>query len=436
MHLNVATTIQKRPINYNLEFLRGLAALIVVYHHVIEHSHLLDPGYAPKGVWSFNPPGHLSVLIFFILSGYVIGLTNPIPLRGKTILTYLKKRFWRIYPIYAVSVLFTGLISYPNHSGLELVQTLLFLQIADIGDTLAENNPLWSLDMEILFYMAFIPVSAFRINSRLLTIIAFVLPLTLIFLFTNVTVGLLIAHTTAFCFWLLGIVFSEKYMLVEPKKLNYSLLLSSVLAFASLNYFNAVLTLLNRVLAIFRPYSSLDESNWNANISLIKDFASLPLCAIVILLFVGASGKLVRYSYYALLALNLSTFYYLFQHWHEAQITSFAIPGLLFLFSIGLLLFQDNSVLNQKLESFMRWGAQLGSISYGIYVIHFPILYSFSLFPHFSGSAVSFAGRFILFMAFTLTAAFLLEKKWQPWIMNRFAATKPTSVSEAALKSV
>lgn len=28
-------------------------------------------GLAPAGIWAFSPPGHLCVLIFFMLSGYV-----------------------------------------------------------------------------------------------------------------------------------------------------------------------------------------------------------------------------------------------------------------------------------------------------------------------------------------------------------------------------
>ena len=69
-----------RTFDFKLEGLRGLAALTVVLGHTIVIKQTLDPHYQPTGVFSFQAPGHLSVLIFFILSGYVIGLTNQRPL--------------------------------------------------------------------------------------------------------------------------------------------------------------------------------------------------------------------------------------------------------------------------------------------------------------------------------------------------------------------
>ncbi|RZK27985.1 MAG: acyltransferase, partial [Hymenobacter sp.] len=103
----------KRPFNYNLEFLRGVAALLVVYHHTIVHKFVLDPAYMPDGLWKFEAPGHLSVLVFFVLSGYVIRLTNGAPIVGEKRESYLKKRFIRIYPIYALAALFTWIAFFP-----------------------------------------------------------------------------------------------------------------------------------------------------------------------------------------------------------------------------------------------------------------------------------------------------------------------------------
>ena len=82
-----------------------MAALTVVLGHTIVIKQTLDPHYQPTGIFSFQAPGHLSVLIFFILSGYVIGLTNQRPLEAASIGTYLKKRIVRIYPIYLLSIL-------------------------------------------------------------------------------------------------------------------------------------------------------------------------------------------------------------------------------------------------------------------------------------------------------------------------------------------
>ena len=50
--------------DFKLEELRGLAALTVVLGHTIVIEKTLDPQYQPTGIFSFQAPGHLSVLLF------------------------------------------------------------------------------------------------------------------------------------------------------------------------------------------------------------------------------------------------------------------------------------------------------------------------------------------------------------------------------------
>ena len=63
-------------IEYNLEALRGVAALLVVCGHAIDNDSLLDPGYIVQGWTRIVFPVHLAVLLFFVLSGYVIGYST------------------------------------------------------------------------------------------------------------------------------------------------------------------------------------------------------------------------------------------------------------------------------------------------------------------------------------------------------------------------
>ena len=92
----ISGPIHRKEINFDIESLRGYAALFVVWHHAITYRALLDPGFCPSGILAYTPSGHFYVLIFFILSGYVIGLSNKQPLSWSTGWTYLKKRLVRV----------------------------------------------------------------------------------------------------------------------------------------------------------------------------------------------------------------------------------------------------------------------------------------------------------------------------------------------------
>src|ERR1700748_2059632 len=95
----------------NLEALRGYAALFVVFCHLQILVGVFSPYYDPKLLNVLVPDGHLWVLVFFVLSGYVIAANNRLNLSRETVGLYLKKRFIRIYPIYFIALILTLLIS-------------------------------------------------------------------------------------------------------------------------------------------------------------------------------------------------------------------------------------------------------------------------------------------------------------------------------------
>lgn len=98
----VDTQIEGRKIyDYALEGLRGLAALWVAYSHIFFYEFKLDPAYHPTfSFGSLFNAAHGGILIFFALSGYVIGLTNQLPFTKSNAIRYLLRRFIRLYPIY------------------------------------------------------------------------------------------------------------------------------------------------------------------------------------------------------------------------------------------------------------------------------------------------------------------------------------------------
>ncbi|HXQ81233.1 MAG TPA: acyltransferase family protein [Opitutaceae bacterium] len=146
-----------------LEGLRGICACLVLYAHATAPFERLDPGYAPSvRFWWFNL-GAVAVLFFFVLSGYVIGLTVRAPFSGAQARAYLGRRLIRLVPVNTAAVLL-GWILFP-HAGLGTVLgNLGFLQNFRPYlpgwhvDVMPDNLNLWSLNFEALYYLAFLGV--------------------------------------------------------------------------------------------------------------------------------------------------------------------------------------------------------------------------------------------------------------------------------------
>lgn len=133
-----------RAFSIYLDLLRFLAALSVVLHHTFLQ-------FAP-----LEFPGHEAVVIFFVLSGYVITHTTSRP--GMTLSTYLQHRIARIVPV-AWAALLLGLILSMAKGELPLAATLtnmFFLGQSGLGWTEAPLNvAFWSLNYEVWYYLIF-----------------------------------------------------------------------------------------------------------------------------------------------------------------------------------------------------------------------------------------------------------------------------------------
>ena len=136
-----------------LELLRGVAALLVLVEHLpVAIGMVCGPGAAvPPAIEDF--PGYWGVDLFFVLSGYLIGLTLSKP--GTTARSFLLARLARILPLYLVmSILcLAGQAAFSREiTASTLVTTFTLMPLA--GDAM---NPRpahlygWTLCYEMMF---------------------------------------------------------------------------------------------------------------------------------------------------------------------------------------------------------------------------------------------------------------------------------------------
>jgi peptidoglycan/LPS O-acetylase OafA/YrhL len=157
----------------SLDGLRGIAALVVVIHHAVQVAPAVDDalqGPVQVGSWSwlwtYTPlhiawAGHGAVLVFFVLSGFVLAL--PTLGQGLQWTRYYPKRLLRLYlPVWVSLVVAAALvILVPRQPVAGRSDYLDDRSMAAVGDAPREalllapgwhlNGPLWSLRWELLF---------------------------------------------------------------------------------------------------------------------------------------------------------------------------------------------------------------------------------------------------------------------------------------------
>lgn len=158
-----------------LDSLRGIAALVVVFHHLFVFNYKAWVAKLEPIPWLLDlvrwisDRNHEAVLFFFILSGFVIYLsTRKLDFTKREDLNYyLFRRFRRILPLYWLTLGITFVLGYfsygweePSFSWWSFLGNLFFLQTSPkVGEywvaPYGVNGPLWSLAYEMFFYLFF-----------------------------------------------------------------------------------------------------------------------------------------------------------------------------------------------------------------------------------------------------------------------------------------
>jgi len=378
-----------------LEGMRGLCACLVLYGHMTIPQPRLDPGYAPPWCFWWLNLGSTAVLFFFVLSGYVIGLSVRSPFSGGGAAGYLGRRLLRLAPVNTAAVLLSWLFI-PRVAHMTIYGNLLFLQnfkpypfrlhpFLNYIAVMPDNENLWSLNFEALYYVAFLAVWWLAPGLGSLLVVA--------------ALGTFAASVS------LG-----------------SHVLGSAYMFGALYWFSGL------AVAWLAPRDAL-RGNWpSALLALmvmwplaLHRLDQLPVVLWVLLAVTGRGAALRKWLGPACLAMASAALVFVAIH-----------PGLL---DQGAVILYGAAILAGWI--LLGWGpdtgalaalAPVGAISFGIYAVGFPIGYSLFKSPFLpSGTASTYALRALVLVVLTFGIAWILERKLQPAVRDFFRKGPSTS---------
>lgn len=145
-----------------LTAVRGIAAWWVVLYHLRGALAGL-----PALAEAVLAKGYLAVDFFFLLSGFVLALSQSARLRAGGLAAvpgFLRRRFARIWPLHAVMLGFAMLLllvlgasgrAAPEFPLAQLPAHLLLVQAWGFADPLRWNDPAWSISCELTAYLLF-----------------------------------------------------------------------------------------------------------------------------------------------------------------------------------------------------------------------------------------------------------------------------------------
>ncbi len=347
----------------SLEIVRGLAAFTVVINHLIgktayfqEHSNFITQ---LIGTW-----GTEAVLIFFVLSGIVIGISQDRNPKNK--IQFLINRIIRIWPIMLLSIVitvFNNFIFLNEQTSWKIIWGNVFFlgTLQSYIIPVLNNNPvLWSLSFEMFFYIVFSLCIGKNQNLKMNIWLVIALISSIVYAlnihFDLSILNHLIATLSYSLLWLLGyFTYQYKHRFRIDKKtaiLFFSMLpLVSRIHFST-NYYDILQHSLFSLTTLPAFICILNKSEKNSkNISISYFGIWYTLMTIVLIIF-SKSLIINRILYFSL------------------PITTYV---LIYLYKIQRYKVSENFL--NKTKNILVF---MGSISYALYCLHFPILILFN----------------------------------------------------------
>lgn len=152
-----------------LDVLRGLAALLVVFSHYIPYwdRYFNEIWVLVPNLWGFN-----AVKFFFVISGFVIFFTLD---KCKTVFDFSASRFGRLYPAYIATLILVSVISIIFFDknfwlGGFLANSTMFQEFLGYPHF---DNVYWSLSVELAFYLNVAVLLTLKLHRNIIPIVFF-----------------------------------------------------------------------------------------------------------------------------------------------------------------------------------------------------------------------------------------------------------------------
>jgi peptidoglycan/LPS O-acetylase OafA/YrhL len=385
-----------------LDGLRGLAALVVLYHHLVISS---------VGRWSlprwlaWPVEASAAVMIFFVLSGYVIGLTNSKVAAPGATRDYLWRRLVRLVPINTMAVLLACAAA-TSWDLTTAVTHLLFLEsYADYAGVwvpvIYTNGNLWSLNHEVVYYGLFALLWFWR--GRVLTAAIIAIAVLLLGWYTKAMPVILACYAAGFLFWLSGLALAWHAPHADSEKTAWP----SALLLALITW---KLELVEQLVSGFRMPLFAGPT--------VKLYYLDFLPVAVWLVAAGARRTFPGFRWIKLAAFTIPA---AGLAWHRSHPGAFAADELVAAFWAYLV-----AVLLAKWRPSLRvfrFAAPVGTISFALYAFARPIQYLvFERMPLPTGAA-GFIGATLCVLILSVGLAWFFERRVQPAI-RRLLTTK------------
>ncbi len=410
--------------NKNLDILRGVAAFLVVFYHLVLFHDLFDKGLALGPVFNYDFPGHLAVLIFFVLSGYVIGLNHPTITSRKEVGVYIKKRLVRVVPIYFVVVLCTAFFVAREYNLTKVLSNLFFVSVP-MNNVMTQDSPLWSLNYELLYYFIFIFIAWFKIDLKK-TLVALLIIITAAFAFFHERgiYPLFISYFIGLIFWITGAMIAQTKL--PEWKISNSRMVSVFLMVFCIDLLNPYVHFLQILKINVHNY---DYLNFFQRSITYADLFYLPFTFILICSLTYSANRFNKIFLYSTYACTLFSLYMIFHYlgWDYMVKEHFVVPAVFLISSIFL--WVSNFSFNIKINQVLKSSASLSTVSYAVYILHMPLLFTFGWIT--ATSPLLFTIKFVAYLTVLYTVSWLLEEKYQIYIKSLFfkkrAQTIPVS---------
>jgi peptidoglycan/LPS O-acetylase OafA/YrhL len=390
----------KYEYNKSIEQYRGVCALMVMITHGIVHADMLLNNFSWPEFMDYIGAGYVSVLIFFCISGYVIGINYSH--KALDIKAYLKKRAVRLYPVYLVSIILCITVA-GGFSVYTLIENIFFFEnnvpYVNYQVPILVNYVTWSLNYEVVYYLLFIGL--FFLQPKVWKLLLCLLFLSIVTIHCGIRFQFLANYINGFYFWVLGLLIAWNHF---DKSGNIDAGFMPFLSILFLHMCQQYLGIGEIVLHTFGVYS-ITNINW---------LFDLPFCLMVMAVLTGKdnvflrANKIVCYAVPGCVFLFLAIHHRLFENirWEMCEVY----------WALALLLIFEKRISGFLMEKFTG----IGKISYALYLFHVPVGYILKRTVFITNRPAEIVIKYFLWISITMGLSFLAEMKLQPAIKRYF----------------